>query len=854
MNLNKTEFVDTVLPFVSKASRYLGNEINAVHKDLSAVDLRVALAFPDVYEIGMSHLGFQILYSILNNQPHIACERVFTPWADMEAVLRERKLPLSSLESGLPLRDFHIIGFSLQYELSYTNILKMLSLAGIPLRAAERDELHPLVIAGGPCMFNPEPIAEFFDAVVIGDGEDLVLELCAIYQRWHKKRAAKQELLEQLAEVPGIYVPALFDIAYNPDGTVQRMECLKKGYCQVEKRICLNLDKAPYCSSYIVPFMQIIHDRISLEIARGCSRGCRFCMAGMIYRPVRERNLETITRLAMETLACTGYEELSLTSLSSGDYTHIDLLLQTLMARYQHERVAISLPSLRAETLSPSVMEQIKQVRKTGFTIAPEAGTQRLRDVINKNLTEEAILHTVTNVFAAGWNLIKLYFMIGLPTETQEDIEGIVELARKISAIGRRQRSGNQINVSISTFVPKPHTPFQWAAQIRPEEVRSKQAFLMGNLRGRGIRLKWHNPEMSMLEGVFSRGSRQLSAVLIKAHELGAGFDGWTEHFDPELWDRAFQECGIDKYGYLRGRPMSENLPWQHISCGVSADFLAREYQKALSSETSPDCRAACQGCGVCPAPPAKTALSARPPQPVELNTAAAQQEAPLALKYRCTFSKCGPARFLSHLELSRCMARALRRAHLPLKYSQGYHPLPRIAFHDALPVGMESSAEFFDIELTNSIPAAAIRETINPLLPQGLEIIAAEEIILKKIPIVATMQGSYRVLFPAPADAQFPAPDAVRCAIAHFFLQQEFPVKTLRKDGWTQIDVRPFVRRLSLNPDGSLEIVIQHAGEKMPRVADILGDILNLADRQRKLLRIIKIPFRQDRTADDVL
>ena len=854
--MKKTEFIDTVLPFVSKASRYLGNEINAVQKDLAAVDLRVALAFPDVYDVGMSHLGFQILYSILNNRPDIACERVFTPWIDMEAALREQGIPLCSLESNLPLRDFHILGFSLQYELSYTNILKMLSLAGIPLLAGQRDERYPLIIAGGPCMFNPEPVAAFFDAIVIGDGEDAILELCDIYLQWSKKQTAKKELLERLSEVPGLYIPSLFHIAYHDDGTVQRMDCMKQGYDRVDKRICFNLDQAPYCTSYIVPFMQIIHDRISLEIARGCSRGCRFCMAGMIYRPVRERSLQNLLRLAQETLDRTGYEELSLTSLSSGDFTHIDLLLKTLMDRYQQERIAISLPSLRAETLSRSVMEQIKQVRKTGFTIAPEAGTQRLRDVINKNLTEDAILHTVTEVFAAGWTLIKLYFMIGLPTETQEDVEGIVELSRKIAALGRRKRSGNQINVSISSFVPKPHTPFQWASQSSPEEIRVKQSFLMSSLRGKGIRLKWHNPAMSLLEGVFSRGSRQLSAVLIKAHELGAGFDGWTEHFDPDLWDRAFQECGIDKYRYLQARPTSEKLPWQHINCGVSADFFVQEYQKALSGETTPDCRTSCQGCGLCTTPPLNRATPHGSPEPAELNTAVTsrQNEPPRSVKYRCTFSKCGPARFLSHLELSRCIARTLRRAHLPLKYSQGYHPLPRIVFHDALPVGMESLKEVFDFELTSSIPAETIPETINPLLPPGLKIISAEENILIKIPIVATMLTSYAVSFPAAGTLLFPSPDAVNCAIADFYSQQEFLIKTLKKQQWVQVDVRPLVHRLSLKPDGSLEIAIQPAGEKMPRLTDILGDILNLGDRQRKVLKIVKLSSSRSQGSDTEL
>jgi radical SAM family uncharacterized protein/radical SAM-linked protein len=843
--INKTEFIDTLLPFVSKASRYLGNEINASQKDPAAATLRVALAFPDVYEVGMSHLGFQILYNILNDRPDVACERVFTPWLDMEAALREQGIPLCSLESAAPLGDFHIIGFSLQYELSYSNILKMLSLAGIPLLAAQRDDRYPLIIAGGPCMFNPEPVAAFFDAVVIGDGEDVILELCDIYLQWKKERTAKTQLLERLAEVAGIYVPSLFHITYNPAGTMEHIESLKQGYNNISKRICTNLDAAPYCSSYIVPFMEIIHDRISLEIARGCSRGCRFCMAGMIYRPVRERSLPTIMQLAQEALNHTGYEELSLTSLSSGDFTGIDLLLKTLMRQYQKERIAISLPSLRAETLSRSLMEQIKQVRKTGFTIAPEAGTQRLRDVINKNLTEDAILHTVNEVFAAGWSLIKLYFMIGLPTETPEDVEGIVDLSRKIAAIGKRKRSGNQVNVSISTFVPKPHTPFQWVSQISSEEIRAKQSFLMNSLRGKGMRLKWHSPDISLLEGVFSRGSRQLSAVLVKAQELGAGFDAWTEHFNPELWDRAFLECGIDKYRYLQAFPTSATLPWHHINSGVSADFLLQEYRKAFSGVTTPDCRTTCQGCGVCPTPSLEMTSSPRPHEVGELNATVSPviNEQPPSVKYRCTFSKNGPARFLSHLELSRCMARALRRAHLPLKYSQGYHPLPRISFHNALPVGIESLEEVFDLELTSSIPAASITETINPLLPQGLIMISVEEFILKKFPIVATMQTRYRVLFPSLDAVSFPSPDSVKYSIADFFSQQVFFVKTFKREAVVEVNVRPLVRHIDLKPDGSLEIVIHHAAGKIPRLTDILGDILHLGESQRTILRIVKLP-----------
>ena len=843
----KPEVLEAIFPFVSKASRYLGNEVNAVRKDLSRVDLRVALAFPDAYEVGMSHLGFQILYHLLNLQPHIACERVFTPWVDMEAALRENAIPLCSLESRVPLREFHIIGFSLQYELGYTNILKMLELAGIPLLAEQRDERHPLIIAGGPCTFNPEPVAPFFDAIVIGEGEEVVPELCTAYLRWKRSRANKAILLDELADIDGIYVPSLFQIDYHPDGAVQNITSLKQGYEQVMKRYVSNFDAAQFCTSYIVPFMQVIHDRISLEIARGCSRGCRFCMAGMIYRPVRERSMQKVLEIAETTLASTGYEELSLASLSTGDFTGIDMLLKTLMKRHQKDRIAISLPSLRAETLCRSLMEEIKQVRKTGFTIAPEAGTQRLRDAINKNITEDAIMQTVSEVFKAGWHLIKLYFMIGLPTETPEDVEGIVQLANKISAVGRKIKRGNQINVSISTFAPKPHTPFQWVAQLSPDEIREKQAFLMGNLRRHGIRLKWHNPEMSILEGIFSRGDRRLSEVLINAHLSGAGFDGWSEHFRHSLWDRAFQECGIDKYFYLRERAFEERLPWEHICCGVSPDFLKAEYQKALRGEITLDCRTSgCQGCGLCIE------------QQIEVKSPALQSdvaEAPASAvppvnhaehatyRYRCYFSKSGTARFLSHLELSSCIARTLRRAQLPLQYSQGFHPHPRITFHDALPVGMESHCEVFDMELTLKIAPDTIPELINRHLPSGLMIHGAEEITLKKTPAPDTMHSrKYMARFPADNMLPLPTADSVRHSIAVFFSQKEFYVQTMKNGACITVDIRPVVSHLVLKDNALVEIALNTTVGKIPRVADILGDILGLGEKERKALQIAKL------------
>lgn len=843
----KAERLEAFLPLVSKASRYLGNEINAIHKDLSRVELKFALAFPDAYEIGMSHLGFQLLYQLLNSQPHIACERFFTPWVDMEMSLRDNCIPLSSLESQTPLSQFHIIGFSLQYELGYSNILKMLELAGIPLLAEERNECYPLIIAGGPCTYNPEPLAAFFDAFVIGEGEEIIVELCTAYLEWKKTNAPKLTLLDSLAAIDGIYVPTHFQVDYHADGTVKNIINVKQAGKQVVKRYVTNFDAAFSCTNPIVPYMQIIHDRLSLEIARGCTHGCRFCMAGMIYRPVRERSVTNLLDLAERTLSRTGYEELSLAALSAGDYSAINTLLRELMRRHRKNRTAISLPSLRAETLCRSLMEEIKQVRKTGFTIAPEAGTQRLRTVINKNLTEDEIMHTVSEVFAAGWQLIKLYFMIGLPTETQEDIEGIVALATKICAVGKKIRPSNQLNVSVSTFVPKPHTPFQWSAQLLPDEIRERQMFLMKHLKRPGIRLKWHNPEMSILEGVFARGDRRLSNVLIKAHQLGAGFDGWSEHFKPLLWDQAFKECSINPYFYLRARAMDEHLPWEHICCGVNVDFLKAEYQKAFAGEATEDCRkVGCWNCGACSTlqrlqNPCSPCVNL--PADSLLNHYGVDSHKTPIYRYRCYFSKSSSARFLSHLELSRCIIRALRRARLPLRYSHGFHPHPRVIFYNALPVGIESQCEIFEMELEQYIHHDIITDSLNKQLPYGIKILGAEQISLKKISAPDRMPyQKYSVRFPScRCSVALPA-SAIQNAIAAFLKTDDFCVKTTKNGAILSVNIRSLVNSLALKDDYSIEITLNNTSGFKPKVCEILGEILGLDTKQRKLLHIIKI------------
>jgi radical SAM family uncharacterized protein len=597
--------VDEILLKVSKPVRYVGNEVNAVHKNHQDVDVSFAFAFPDVYEIGMSHLGMKILYHLLNDGDDVVCERVFAPWVDMEKMMREHKIPLFSLESVTPLTDFDIIGFTLQYEMSYTNILNMLDLAGIPLKQSERGNEHPLIIAGGPCAFNPEPLADYIDVFFMGDGEESICEIVDMVKEWKKggKRGGangdRTELLLALSAIPGAYVPSFYDVTYNEDGTIKGLEPKFEGVPKkICKRVVKDLDNVYYPRNMIVPFMQVVHDRIPLEVARGCCRGCRFCQAGIIYRPVRERSADLLQSLAESLIKNTGYEELSLTSLSTSDYSEIKQLITALMNKYAGKELAISLPSLRADSFSIDLAMQVQRVRKTGLTLAPEAGTQRLRDVINKGITEEDILQSVEAVVSAGWNLVKLYFMIGLPTETYEDIQGIIDIAKKVAQIDKRLN----VTVSVSTFVPKPHTPFQWFGQDTLEQIEEKQDYLRSNLRHRRIKLNLHDPRLSMLEAVFSRGDRRLGRVLERALELGCKFDGWSEHFSFAMWMQAFSDCGIDPGFYsARIRDVNEVLPWEHIDSGVTREFLQREREKALAGETTEDCRSGiCSDCGIC--------------------------------------------------------------------------------------------------------------------------------------------------------------------------------------------------------------------------------------------------------------
>ena len=828
--------LEQLLPFVSKASRYLGNEINAVRKDPQTVDLTFAFAFPDVYEVGMSHLGLQILYHVLNSMPRIACERAFAPWPDMEKEMKAAGLGLATLESGIPLGQCDIVGFSLEYELCYATVLRMLGLAGIPLKATERDQSWPLIIAGGPSTCNPEPVADFFDAFVIGEGEEVLPELCRAYLNWKHTGGDKGGLLDTLAGIPGIYVPSLFEISYNDDKTIQAVKPLKPGYDHVDKRIITGFTHAPFSSKPVVPYMQIIHDRAGVEIARGCSRGCRFCMAGMIYRPVREKSVDRLCQLSRETLAGTGYEELGLLSLSSGDYCGIQTLLGSLIREHGSQKVAVSLPSLRVESLTRELMDEIKQIRKTGFTIAPEAGTQRLRNAINKGFTDEEILSTASRIFAAGWNLVKLYFMIGLPTETMQDVQSIVDLCRAIARLDQRKN----LNVSISTFVPKPHTPFQWDAHEPAGSIQEKQHSIKDSLRSRNIQVKYHDHRLSLLEAVFSRGDRRLADVLVHAHRLGAGYDAWSELFDYTIWLQAFKNAGIDTAYYLKEKSEDEILPWDHIRFGVTGAYLKSERDKARRGETTADCRRGpCTGCGVCNEEAVQPEINQA--RPVALPQAARETIAePAAFRYRLAYTKQGTARFLSHLEFSSCFARALRRAGLPLRYSQGFHPLPRVTFHEALPVGMECGHALCDIELTQPIPALDILQALARRLPSGIKILRVTENVLKNDASPDTIK-IYSITLPHHAGLLIPDSEALARGIADFQARETCMTQVEKKDRTVEVDLKKVILAITLDGSGVIGMTIDATVPGTPKVAAAMAALFGLGEREQKALRIVK-------------
>ncbi|BDV41376.1 B12-binding protein [Geotalea uraniireducens] len=787
---------------IEKPARYMGGEIGSSAKE--GAEIRFVLAFPDVYEVGMSHLGFQILYGVLNAVEWIAAERSYAPWPDRETQLRQAATLLTTSESDTPLVEAEIVGFTLQYELSYTNILNMLDLGGIPLRAAERNERHPLVVGGGPCACNPEPLADFFDAFLLGDGEEAVVEIAEAYREWRRANESRRQLLERLARIDGVYIPSFFSVGYGESGRIAAVTPLLPGYRRVRRRFVADLNEARYPTTPIVPFLKTIHDRVSIEIGRGCTRGCRFCQAGYIYRPVRERSPETILQLVEESLRTTGYDELSLLSLSTGDYGCLTPLLQELIRRYRDQRVAVSLPSLRVGSLNQELVEAIRTVRKTGFTLAPEAGSERLRGIINKGISEEDLLRNSYEAFSNGWRLIKLYFMLGLPGETDEDLLGIADLSRKVKMEGRRAGSGGEVNVSVSTFVPKAHTPFQWEPQIGIDETIARQQFLRRELRARKLAFKWHDAPLSFMEGVFARGDRQLGTVLQKAWELGCRFDGWGDHFSFATWQAAFAATGIEPAFYHRRRDRDEILPWDHLDYGVTKEFLRRELEKSALGIPTEDCRTGlCTGCGICDFDRIKMRLADPHWHGAEPLAAGPPTVTDGKATIRLRYTKTGRMRFLSHLEMIGLFTRAVHRARLPIRFSQGFHPHPKFSFATALSVGIESMAEYMDMEVAPGLEPAELRSRLNAALPAGICVTEATELPPGSPSLSVIIDKTrYRVTLPTGTAVDLPS------RAETFLALTSYPFRREKKGKISEYDLRQELAELQVTGN-SLELTI---------------------------------------------
>jgi radical SAM family uncharacterized protein/radical SAM-linked protein len=860
VNNEGAEDIGKLLAHVNKPSRYIGNEFNISRKDWDDAALRIAFVFPDLYEIGMSHHGLHILYSVINSQDGLLADRAYGPDKDLEELLRSRGRMLFAVESRRVLADFDMIGITLPYELCYTNILTVLDLSGVPLWASERDDSHPFVIGGGSGSFNPEPVADFFDAILLGDGEEAVLEIAEVLKTAKQSSWNRPLILEKLTEITGVYVPKFFKPSYGTGGELQAVNSLKKGYEKVQRCILPDLETSHTPGKPLVPLVRIIHDRLGIEVARGCTRGCRFCQAGIIYRPVRERTPDRVVELAEKGMAAGGFDELALLSLSTGDYSCLSPALGRLMDTFVKQYISVSMPSMRVGTLTPEIMHQIKRVRKTGFTLAPEAGTDRLRKVINKGITEEDLLATCKDAHALGWKLLKFYFMFGLPTETFEDIEAIAGLVRRAAQTSADRRL--RINVSVATFVPKPHTPFQWEPQLSIEEAFARIDLLKKSLPRGNYKLKWHDPRQSFLEGVMSRGDRQLSRVIEEAWKRGARLDAWNEHFDLNIWLEAAEACNIDLSPYLRQRDFSETLPWQHLDTGVDEEFLRAELEKSLTGEYTPDCRVhGCQKCGACDFKEVSPVVQCKQKSSDEVadnkdslqSMGDAHQETSVSRStvinkgtehifphywYRFLYAKQGDIRFLSHLEVIQVFFQAFRRAGVKMQYTQGFNPVPKASFSPALPVGTESLAEYLDIDLIEAIQdEAEFLHDINTQLPAGITIQSVADVPDKKAGVGGKKLTCYQISF----DRDLSGED--REKLESFMSSESFTITKFRKGKKRVIDVRKQVESLAVSGNNNLEMVLfSEEGIAASKPVEILKAVFDLSQEQSLDMAILKV------------
>lgn len=824
------QVINKLLEGVDKPARYIGGEVNSVVKEGDHIRRRIALCFPDVYEVAESHIGLKILYDIINKKEDMAAERVYAMWPDLEKKARENNVPIWSLESRLPLKVFDMVGFTLQYELSYPTLIGMLEHGGVPVRAKDRTEDDPYVIGGGAGSYNPEPIAPFFDALLLGDGEEAIIDIVDAIDAAKSRNATRQEVLEDIARIPGMYVPSHFEMEY--DGVnITKIEALegssykdtrsKHGTPRITRRTVIDLDGAHYPTRPIIPNIKPVHERASIEIQRGCSQACRFCQAGMITRPTRQRKPETVLKLAEAQIKNSGADELGLLSLSAGDYEPINYVLEQFFDRFSNQNVSVSLPSMRTETMTPKLAEQVATVRKSGFTFAPEAGSERMRRVINKTNSEEDLMNAVRATVKAGWRHLKFYFMIGLPTETFVDVEAIAHLGERARAEGRKIRKDINVTVSVSTFVPKPHTSFQWEAQIGVEETLEKQRYLRRRLKRQNIGFRWHSAEQSFLEGVLSRGDRRLADALEIAAREGCRLDAWSEQHNSDQWlevlERTLTPHGLEASEYLEERPMKGILPWDHLDAGILKKFLMRDRKASLKEATIEDCALHdyCYACGGCDkgAPYNKQKgedgkrLVALAPvvekegtfekrsslrvigQDVQDVQEPVEAAPPVneTTRLRMRFAKLGRAVHQSHLDMREFILRAMRLAGLELRYSQGNTPRPKVSFSPACPTGVQSEAEYMDVDCIGDADARAVAEKIRPYLPDGIFIINGEEIGLKSPSINSALcSTSYKASF-----GEALSHEELREKAESFMNAQEVLVKVIRKSKGRFLDAR---------------------------------------------------------------